>query len=65
MHPESKDAFQLSLFLFYLIPLYFSPVVPFFFFFYFLLLFYSPTFVLCLGKHRDAATGIKIVLGKI
>lgn len=32
MRPESKDVFQLPLFPFYLIPLYFSPVVSFFFF---------------------------------
>lgn len=32
MRPESKDVFQRPLFLFYLIPLYFSPVVSFSFF---------------------------------
>lgn len=38
MHLESKDVFQLPLFLFYLIPLYFSSVISFFFtsFFFFI-----------------------------
>lgn len=57
MRPESKDVFQLPLFPFYLIPLYFSPVVSFFFFFFTSFFsFIPPTSAFC--KHGDTATGI-------
>ena len=62
--PNQRTLFSCLSFFFILFLSIFLPSFRFFFF-YFLLLFYSPTFVLCLGKHRDAATGIKIVLGKI